>query len=185
MIDTLMNYTKLEKDAIINLLPFVLIEIRNYTNQYFLTKYHLNVVEIVDNKIKVADGNYKVRVGDTIELMNSENNTLIYQIKEVYDDIVVTEQPLSDETDTENIVMIKLSFKNVNPQTIKKMLEYDSNFGEISGIKSQTLGGYSVTYATPNDGNTIYPVELYGGINSIKKMNDDFAEYRRKGYVRL
>ena len=185
MIDTLVNYTKLDKSAIIDLLPFILIEIRNYTNQYFLTTHHLKVVEIKDGKIKVENNNGVISVGDTVELMNSENNVLIYQVKEVSGDEIEFEQPVTEEIGNENIVIIKLSFKNVNLKTIDKMLKYDVEFGSNSGIKSQSLGGYSVEYATPNGGDTHYPIELYGGVNSLKKVNDDYAEYRRKGYVRL
>lgn len=185
MIETLMNYTKLDKETIINLLPFILIEIRNYTNQYFLTKHHLKVVEIKDNQIIVEENSNEIQVGDTVELMNSENNVLIYQIKKIEDKVFFVEQSLVDEINNQDIVMIKLSFKNVNLKTMEKMLKYDVEFGNNSGIKSQTLGGYSVTYSTPDGGETHYPIELYGGIKSLRKVNDDYAEYRRKGYVRL
>ncbi len=186
MIDVLVKSTGLDKETIVNLLPFILIEIRNYTNQYFLTLHH-NKVSRIENKKIYFEGEVQVGVGDTIELLNSENNTLIYQIKEVGDSYVEVEQEdyIVDENDNEHIVMIKLSFKNVNIKTIGSMLDYDNKFKDISGIKSQTLGGYNVTYASAEDGDTAYPLELYGGVNSLKKLNDDYAEYRRKGYVRL
>lgn len=185
MIETLQNYTKLDKETIINLLPFILIEIRNYTNQYFLTKHHLKVIDIKDNKITAEDVPMGIRVGDTVELMNSENNTLIYQIKNISNNEIEMEQPLIEEVGNDNIVLIKLSFGKVNFKTIEKMLKYDMEFGSSSGIKSQSLGGYSVQYATPDNGETHYPIEMYGGVNSLKKVDDDYAEYRRKGYVRL
>lgn len=185
MIDILVQSTGLDRATIVNLLPFILIEIRNYTNQYFLTLHHNKVIKIENKKI-YFDGELQVAVGDTIELMNSENNTLIYQIKTIGEGYVEVEQDfIVDEIDNEHIVMIKLSFKNVNTKTISGMLEYDDKFGKLSGIKSQTLGGYNVTYASAEGGDTAYPQELYGGINSLKKLNDDYAEYRRKGYVRL
>ena len=177
MIEILEKSTGLDRSTIIDLLPFILIEIRNYTNQYFLTLNHNKVIKIENKKI-YFDGEPKVAVGDTIELLNSENNTLIYQIKNIGNGYVEVEQ-------VDYIVMIKLSFKNVNVKTIGGMLEYDKKFGELSGIKSQTLGGYNVTYESPEGGFTAYPIELYGGVNSLKKLNDDYAEYRRKGYVRL
>ena len=186
MIDILEKSTGLDRNTIINLLPFILIEIRNYTNQYFLTLNHNKVTKIENKKI-YFEGNSSVSVGDTIELLNSLNNSLIYQIKNVGDEYVEVEQEdyIADEIDNEHITMIKLAFNGVNPKTIGGMLEYDKKFGELSGIKSQTLGGYNVTYETAEGGNTAYPIELYGGVNSLKKLNDDYAEYRRKGYVRL
>ena len=189
MIDALVSYCNMEKSSIVNLLPFILMEIRNYTHQYFLTLNHLSVDKIENNKIYIKDGeniSSMDQVGDTFELMNSENNTLIYQIKSIIDNHIEIEQPLlMDELNNSNIVLIKLSFKNVNLKTIKGMLEYDNNFGKLSGVKSQTLGGYNVTYATAEGGDTQYPIELYGGLNSLVKLDDDYAEYRRKGYVRL
>ena len=186
MIDILEKSTGLDRNTIIDLLPFILIEIRNYTNQYFLTLKHNPVVKIENKKI-YFDGEAQVSVGDTIELLNSENNTLIYQIKTIQDGYVEVEQGdyIVDEIGNEHITMIKLSFKNVNIKTIEGMLEYDEKFGKLSGIKSQTLGGYNVVYASAEGGYTAYPIELYGGVNSLKKLNDDYAEYRRKGYVRL
>lgn len=185
MIEVLEKSTGLDRETIINLLPFILIEIRNYTNQYFLTLKHNPVVKIEDKKI-YFNGDSSVAVGDTIELMNSENNTLIYQVKNVENGYVEVEQDyIVDEIDNEHIVMIKLSFKNVNLKTIGGMLNYENKFGKLSGIKSQTLGGYNVTYGSAEGGDTAYPKDLYGGINSLVKLNDDYAEYRRKGYVRL
>ena len=188
MIDTLLNYnSSLTRSNIVNSLPFILSEIRNYTNQYFLTLSHLSVQKIDDGVIYLSDDPSTVfEVGDTIELMNSENNTLIYQIKEFNGNTMKLEQGIVDEKLNDKIVAIKLSFKNVNLKTISQMITYDMKFGGTSGIKSQTLGGYNVTYATPSDkGETMFPIELYGGLNSLKKLNDDYAEYRRKGYVRL
>lgn len=188
MIDTLVNYTKLDEQTIIDLLPFILIEIRNYTNQYFLTTHHLQITKIEGGIIYVDKEPSEIQVGDTVEFMNSENNVFIYQVKEITGNEikVYQEELIVDETNNDNMVMIKLSFKNVNLKTIQGMLNYDVKFGKVSGIKSQSLGGsYSVTYQTPDGGETLYPIELYGGINSLRKINDDYAEYRRKGYVRL
>ena len=44
-----------------------------------------------------------------------------------------------DEIGNEHIIMIKLSFKNVNIKTIEGMLEYDEKFGKLSGIKSNLI----------------------------------------------
>lgn len=186
MIDILEKSTGLDRNTIVDLLPFILIEIRNYTNQYFLTLHHNKIIKIENKKI-YFEGKLEVIVGDTIELLNSENNTLLYQIKTVTEEYVEVEQAdyIVDEIDNTHMVMIKLSFKNVNLKTIAGMMDYDTKFGKLSGIKSQTLGGYNVTYESPEGGFTAYPIELYGGVNSLKKLNDDYAEYRRKGYVRL
>jgi hypothetical protein len=184
MIETLATLTGLSNETIIDLLPFILIEIRNYTNQYFLTETHSAISKIENNIIYTNDGS-QFQVGDIVELMNSENNVLIYIIDTITGNNITCKETLSNETNNSNMVMIKLSFKNVNFKTISSMISYDNKFGITSGIKSQTLGAYNVTFATPTGGNTIYPIELYGGVNALKKINDDFAEYRRKGYVRL
>ena len=51
MIDILEKSTGLDRNTIIDLLPFILIEIRNYTNQYFLTLNHNKVIKIENKKI--------------------------------------------------------------------------------------------------------------------------------------
>ena len=55
MIDILEKSTGLDRSTIINLLPFILIEIRNYTNQYFLTLNHNKVIKIENKKIYSAN----------------------------------------------------------------------------------------------------------------------------------
>ena len=188
MIETLLNYdASLDRTTVINLLPFILSEIRNYTNQYFLTLTNMKVTKIEDGKLYVSDDPSNVfDVGDTIEIMNSENNKMIYQIKSFDNNTITLEQSsILNETKNDNMVAIKLAFGGVNLKTISNMLNYEIKFGSTNGIKSQSLGGYSVTYATPTGSDTLFPLELYGGINALKKLNDDYAEYRRKGYVRL
>ncbi len=182
MINNLVTNFNLEREAVINLLPFILSEIRNYTNQYFLTTTNEKSTEIQDKKIYVEKP-YKFSEGDIIEIINSENNTGLYIVKNTTKDYIEVYQNISNETN--NMTIIKLSFKGVNLKTISDMISYSVNFAETSGIQSQSLGGYSVSYSQPSGGETIYPLELYGGLNSLKKLHDDFAEYRRKGYVRL
>lgn len=185
MIETLINYTKLDEDTIIDLLPFTLIEVRNYTNQYFLTLDSLVVSKIEDNKIYINGDISKFAEKQFIEIMNSQNNQLIYIIKEITDEYIEVYQNLENDNSS-CMVVIKLAFGVVNPKVIAGMLNYDNEFGVSTGIKSQSLsGGYSVTYAMPDGSEGIYPTEMYGGIKSLKKLNDDYAEYRRKGYVRI
>lgn len=187
MIEVLKNSTSLDRETIVDLLPFILLEIRNYTNQYFLTKHNLDVEKIENNKIYFeGDTSYFVE-GDCIEILNSLNNTSLYNIKNIEDNYITVEQPIMNEKVEENVKIIKLSFKGVNIKSIINMINYEEEFGEQSGIKRQTLGGYTVEYATGGSSKptTLYPLELYGGLNSLRKYHDDFAEYRRKGYVRL
>ena len=49
MIEILEKSTGLDRSTIIDLLPFILIEIRNYTNQYFLTLKHNPVIKVENN----------------------------------------------------------------------------------------------------------------------------------------
>lgn len=183
MIEQLTNQFGLDKSDIINLLPFVLLEIRNYTRQYFITKTNADIIKIEENKCYFS-GETKLVEGDVVELLNSENNSLIYTIKEVKNNYIELDQFIVNET-ASKMKMIKLAFKGVSLKTVFDMIEYSTNFKESSGIKSQTLGGYNVTFAQPEGGETLFPIELYGGLNSLKKLDDDYAEYGRKGYVRI
>lgn len=169
-------------EEIMDKLPFVLMEIRNYTNQYFLTKASKPVISIEDNRIYLPNS-LGFETYDIVEILNSDRNIGIYVVKEVGTNYLEFFQELSDE-ETNNMRVILLSFKKVNIKTIINMLKYSLDFQETTGIRSQTLGGYRVEYAS-SDGVTLFPTEMYGAINSLRKLNDDYAEYRRKGYVRL
>lgn len=184
MIDHIRNLTGIQRQDIIDLLPFVLMEIRNYTNQYFLTTTRTDVSYIENHKIYV-DNTTGFNVGDSIEILNSHLNTIIYQVKNVENDYIEVEQDLLNEHGVKNVVVIKLSFRGVSINTVSNMVSYSKNTMGQGGVQSQSLGGYSVTYSKANEGMTAYPLELYGGVNALRKLHDDYAEYRRKGYVRL
>ena len=189
MLNILTSQYGLDKDDLISSLPFILMEVRGYTNQYFLTNTNARVSKIVDNKVYIEHSKGTMYVGDTIELFNSVNNNSLYFIKEITDEYIELEGYVQDELDNPNIIAIKLSFKGVNGRTIKGMVDYDNHTEGISGIKSQNLGGYSVTYGDTKSGDgglsTSYPSELYGSLNALRKINDDGMEYVRYGYVRV
>lgn len=188
MIDTLLNInSSLNREDIVKSLPFILNEIRNYTNRFFLTNKFLKVKKITETYIEVEDGSYTFQKGDSIEILNSLNNTLVYQVKfNQNNNIVHIEQKLNLETDCKSLYIIKLDFRGVNPQTIINMVDYSEKFKNLNGIKSQTLGSYSVTYENSGENvDTMYPHYLYGSLNQIRKLNTDYDEYRRFGYVRL
>ena len=183
MIKTLNGMYGIPEDELVKLLPLVLVEIRNYTNQYFLTNYSQEILHITDNKL-YFDKSPIFEVGNTIEILNSSDNFMVYQVKEVGSDYVELEQVVSNEQSI-HLRAIKLAFRGVNWKTIADMVNYSINFSGATGIKAQSLGGYSVTWNQVENGGTLFPLELYGGINSLRKMNDDYAEYWRKGYARI
>ena len=188
MIDTILNInSSLNREDIVKSLPFILNEIRNYTNRFFLTNKFLKVTEVGTNYIKVEDGNYKFQKGESIEILNSLNNTLVYQVKlNQTSNAIYIEQQLISEINCKSMYVIKLDFRSVNPQTIINMVDYSEKFKNLNGIKSQTLGSYSVTYENSGENvDTMYPHYLYGSLNQIRKLNTDYDEYRRFGYVRL
>jgi len=165
-----------------NLIPSVLQEIRRYTNQWFLTSVSMSDdFTIEGNKIYFTE-DCPFKVGDWFELLNSIDNYEVYSVKSITDEYIEVNQDLADEEISDTL--IKLSFRGVSPMTVSSMLAYDLSRGTSKFIKSQTLNGYSVTYAdnsnmkVPN----AYPNELYGGVNSLRKVNDDYAEYSRYGY---
>lgn len=169
------------------LLPYVLNDVRGYTNQYFLTKVHFKGTIIVASEYTIqVDDASMFKVGDWIEFLNSIDNTSIYSIKEIDGNTITVYQPLVTGTTTDTI--IKLSFRGVSPLSLVGLLSYDLNRGTTKHIKSQSLsGGFSVSYvddSTSSQSNTNYPIELMGGFNSLKKLNDDYQEYKRYGYCK-
>ncbi len=184
MLDNLVNQTGLNREDIVSVLPSILMEIRNYTNQYFLTTTNMKITKIKENKVYHDDKFGKLKYGDCIELLNSLDNTSLYFVDEVFEDYFTVEGTLSDETPV-RCAAIKLSFQGVSTRVLQGFITYEHATAGVDGIISQSLGEYSVTYARPTSGYTSYPLELYGGLNALRKMHDDFAEYRRKGYVRV
>ena len=180
MIDQVISAVDILRDDVVNLLPFVLLEIRNYTNQYFLTTKNSNVVKIEDDKIYLEDTS-DFKHNDIIEILNSESNTMLYTVNGVETDYITVDQVVSDEVLT-HVKVIKLSFRGVNVMTVVNMLNYTNTMGDEFGVASKSMGQFSVSYAQSKVGLT-YPDYMYGSLKSLRKINDDKLEYRRKGYV--
>lgn len=174
------NDITIDDDALYESISHALQSVRNYTNQYFLTKTHLTTnLSVSTNSITVTEP-HPFKVGDWIEFLNSENNTNIYLVSEVSDSVITVKQTLSEELVYDTL--IKLSFKGINSVVLAGMINYDYQNALGSYITQQNLNGYSVTYATGMEHGLAYPKVLYGGVNHLRKLNDDYSEYHKYGY---
>lgn len=175
MIGELLEVMDIPRKDLSNLLPLILLEIRNYTNQYFLTTTHSKIVKVESKKVYVEDVS-KFGVNDTVEIVNKG----IFTIDTIGADYFTVDQYLEQVED--NSVAIKLNFRGVNIFTLMTMMNYMNSDMSERVVISQSQGGRSVTYADATNQSTLFPINLYGSLQSLRKLNDDGLEYIRKGY---
>lgn len=162
-----------------------LFEIREYTNQYFLTRHHSKVVEVVDGVI-VLEEVLPLKKGDYIELLNGRNNGL-YTVNTVTDGTLLTvDEDLVDDATPQGVVLILLDVGRLNKRALSTFGNYLANEEHTSVVASQNFGGYSVNYVVDkNEDMYAYPSKYYKPFASLVKLNDDYGEYKKYGYERL
>lgn len=185
-INTLIIMSGLTSDEVRTFLPSVLDGVRNYTNRSFITSVGIsgNII-IKDGKI-ISPINIPIEfiAESQIELRYSINNTKIYTIKSINNNIIEVYEKLFDEEFDGYI--IKLSFNNVSDDIISSMLNYKKSVIKYSAVKSESLDGYSYTLNVDSTNtNNSYPINIMSGLNSLKQLPDKReVEYFERGFIK-
>lgn len=171
--------SNLNVDDVINFLPDILHDIREYTHKSFITNVSISGNITISNgkiisPINIPNG---FVINSQIELRYSLNNTKIYTIKNIKNNIIETYEKLFDEEF--NGFIIRLSFNEINDNIISSMINYKKI--SIKGIKSESIDGY--TYELSDNVVNGYPIDIMSSFNYIKQLpGTEKTEYFNKGY---
>lgn len=140
--------------------------IRKYTNNNFQNRYIRFTASSLGNKIMGCHPFN--RVGDTIQISESNVNDGLYVIKEVADDFIRLDKDLFT---VEHNLVTKIEYPADVQQGVIKMLQWDVESMNRVGIKSETLSRHSVTYFDQDKNNQVmgFPVSLLGFLEVYKK----------------
>lgn len=184
-IDNIATLSGIDKNSIRAFLPDILNAIRNYTHKSFITDVSIsgNII-INDNNQIIIEGDIPEGIipESQIELRYSNNNTRIYTIKSIENNIIETYEKLFAENF--NGFLIKLSFKNIDNTMISSMASYKQSSINSLGVKSESVDGYNYTLDTDssNDG---FPLSIMKSFNSLRQLSgSEKLEYYRMGYVK-
>ena len=140
--------------------------IRKYTNNNFQNRS----IRFIGNSLgdRIFGGHPFIRVGDTIQISESEVNDGLYVVTEVGKDFI----RLDKEVFTIDSNMVT---KVVYPEDIQvgiiNLLKYEVDMRDKVGIKSESLSRHSVTYVDYDANNQVmgYPVSLLGFLKPYMK----------------
>ena len=184
-IEQIANLSNLDINSVRTFLPDILNSIREYTHKTFIT----NV--IISGEISISDGKIIISsdiptdfiVDSNIELKGSINNTGIYTIKSIENNTIETYEKLFDEDF--NGFIIRLSFVGITSDTISSMVTYKNRSLNSSGVKSESIDGYTYTLDTDSNNNVSgYPINIMRSFNSMKQLpGNEAKEYYGMGII--
>lgn len=140
--------------------------IRKYTNNNFQNRH----IRFTGNSLndRIFGGHPFIRVGDTIQISESEVNDGLYVVTEIGKDFIRVDKELYT-------VDFNMITKVVYPEDIQvgiiNLLKYEVEMRDKVGIKSETISRHSVTYFDLDASNQVmgYPVSLLGFLKPYMK----------------
>ena len=132
--------------------------IRAYTNNNFQNRFVRFRAESRGNRI-IGTSDY-LKVNDTVQISQSMVNDGLYTITEIGDDFIRVNQELYKSTN----LITKVEYPADVRAGVLELLKWDIKNRPKTGVKSETLSRYSVTYFDQDTNNQVmgYPVALLG-----------------------
>lgn len=166
------------------LIPIVQERINHITNNYFVTDQYiqgcLDFASAAGTITASLDwDDYGFRADDEIYIYNSYRNDGYKTIGSVTSSVltVASTSSVTNELSGRSILVSVVSWPNALKYIAAQMIkyDYDDRPQQVAGVKSYTLGPYSVTNASSVPGGTPYgyPQELIDGLTSytVARLN--------------
>lgn len=142
--------------------------IRAYTNNNFQKRpFRAVAVAIADNQL-IVQGAHSFRVGDTLEITESDLNPGLANVLAVADGTITVKEDLYDES---GVVLTKVVYPADVKLGVARMLQWQLDNGEKVGVQSETISRHSVTYFNMDGDNSSmgFPKSLLGFLRPYRK----------------
>ncbi|MCR8704179.1 hypothetical protein [Weissella cibaria] len=125
----------------------------------------------LNNKLTVTS-TFGLRVGDTVELVDSKVNDGLYVIAALTDTTVTLQDTDLFNGEFKKASMIKVEYPDDIKVGIKKLIQYDVKMADKVGIKSETISRMSTTYydATAAENVNGYPSAYMSFLDKYRKI---------------
>lgn len=123
------------------------------------------------NTLSFTNSTLGLRVGDTIEIIDSKINDGLYVVNELSDtSLTVTGDLFNGEYKDASVVKIEYPADIVSG--IKRLIDYDVKMTGKTGVKSETISRMSVTYydATASENINGYPAAYMSFLDKYRKL---------------
>lgn len=150
--------------------------IRNLTNNNFQAiKFRVRGLVLSGRTIKPQIGRVDIfRVGDTIEINDTDYNDGLYVIQSIADGVLMVDKEFIPENHC-TAIATKVAYPADVVEGVKKLIAYDTKMRDKVGVKSETVARWSVTYydVTAAESSEGYPVSLLGFLDKYRKLRWD------------
>ena len=139
--------------------------IRAYTNNNFQNRFVRFTANSLGNRL-LGTSDF-LKVGDTVQISQSMVNDGLYTITEIGEDFIRVDQELYKSTN----LITKVEYPADVRAGVLELLKWDIKNRPKTGVKSETLSRYSVTYFDQDANNQVmgYPVALLGFLKPYMK----------------
>lgn len=174
MILTLEEAQKVKPDATQDDLDAFEAAVRQLTSNNF-QNHHVRYYGLfigADNAVEIGTSPEGLRVGDTVQLSESNFNNGLYTIKALTDTGMVLDGQEMFKGTFPKAFLTKIEYPPDIKAGILKLLAYDAKMADKLGIKSETIARMSVTYYDSNATENVdgYPASLMGFLSKYNKM---------------
>ncbi|MCF2569537.1 hypothetical protein I6E09_10220 [Mediterraneibacter glycyrrhizinilyticus] len=140
-------------------LKSVELAVRSYTNNNFQNRYVRFHAESLENRL-LGTSDF-LRVGDTVQISQSQVNDGLYVIMEMGDDFIRVDGDLYKYPDN---LVTKIEYPADIKAGVLDLMKWEVKNRQKVGIKSETLSRHSVSYYDQDKNNQVmgYPVTLLG-----------------------
>lgn len=140
--------------------------VRKYTNNNF---QHRNIRErcpVVSQKLYLA--NHMFKVGDTVQISESQFNDGVYTVAVVEGNLVTVSEDLIDEP---NALVTLVKYPADVQMGVINLMKWELTNRDKVGISSETISRHSVTYFNMDGDNSTmgFPKSLMGFLRPYKK----------------
>lgn len=141
--------------------------IRAYTNNNFQNRSRRRAADIIGGLFMV-DAPTPFKVGDTVQISESELNAGLYTVVSVDDSTFRVAEAVEDEN---NVLVTQIAYPADVVACAVNLMEWEANNRDKVGIQSETLSRHSVTYFNLDSSNEVmgYPVSLMGALKPYRK----------------
>lgn len=142
--------------------------VRAYTNNNFQKRqFRAVAVAMADNQL-IVQGAHSFRIGDTLEITESDLNPGLVNVLDVTDDTITVKEDLYDES---GVLLTKVVYPADVKLGVARMLQWQLDNGEKVGVQSETISRHSVTYFNMDGDNSSmgFPKSLLGFLRPYRK----------------
>lgn len=142
--------------------------VRAYTNNNFQKRpFRAVAVAMADNQL-IVHGAHSFRIGDTLEITESDLNYGLVNVLAVADDTITVKEDLNDES---GVLLTKVVYPADVKLGVARMLQWQLDNGEKVGVQSETISRHSVTYFNMDGDNSSmgFPKSLLGFLRPYRK----------------